>query len=104
MDVDALIDTGFTGFLTLPITQALSLGVVLIGIGDYTLADGSTVANFLVKGTVTIGSESAEGVVVLSGDEVLIGMEFLRTLNKALLIQSTSVTLTDEDPTNSIGV
>ncbi len=122
VDLDALIDTGFTGFLMLPVAQALSLGLVLIGTGDYTLADGSAVTNFLVKGTLTIGpdlyfasagnpdeapespkrgSESAEGVIVLSGDEALIGMDFLRTLNKALLIHSTSVTLTDEDAPNS---
>lgn len=53
-EIDAMIDTGFTGFLMLPLAQALPLGLVLYGTGDYTIADGSTVTNFLGKGTVTI--------------------------------------------------
>jgi predicted aspartyl protease len=110
--VEAMIDTGFTGFLMLPIAQALPLGLALYGTGNYTLADGSSVTNFLAEGTVTVltptvvpvlastltappaavppatplKQESASGTVVLGGDGALLGMEFLRTLDKLLLV------------------
>jgi len=94
-----MIDTGFTGFLMLPLAQALPLGLALCGTGDYTLADGSTVTNFLARGTVTIPNatdpESAEGVIVLAGDSPLLGMEFIRSLNK-LLVVGRFVVLIDE--------
>lgn len=100
-DVDAMIDTGFTGFLMLPVAQALPLGLVLYGTGNYTLADGSEVTNFLAKGTVTVTppdgmppppppfalqSETVEGIIVLAGDSVLVGMEFIRNLEKVLVV------------------
>lgn len=106
--VEAMIDTGFTGFLMLPIAQALPLGLALYGTGNYTLADGSTVTNFLAEGTVTImpptvspvspssmlgppttagiQPESMHGTVVLGGDGPLLGMEFIRGLDKLLLV------------------
>jgi hypothetical protein len=109
VEVEALIDTGFTGFLMLPLAQALPLGLVLYGTGDYTLADGSRVTNFLAKGSVKIPipaavavrppppfelatqPESAEGIIVLAGTGALLGMEFLRALNKLLLVGSVVV-------------
>ena len=39
--VEALIDTGFDGFITLPITEAEDLGLELVGRCKITLADGS---------------------------------------------------------------
>jgi|ERR1022692_662635 predicted aspartyl protease len=99
LDVDAMIDTGFTGFLQLPISLALPLGLVLWAEGNYNLADGSTVTNFLAEGTVTTrppsdsgeqvlqtAPESVEGLIVLGGDGALLGMEFLRSLDKWLLV------------------
>lgn len=105
IEIDALVDTGFTGFLMLPIALALPLGLVLIGTGDYMLADGSLITNFLARGQVTIGpsvarhpnmpisitgevieDETVEGIIVLAGDDPLIGMEFMRSLDKSLLI------------------
>lgn len=106
--VEAMIDTGFTGFLMLPIAQALPLGLALYGTGNYTLADGSMVTNFLAEGTVTImpptvspippsstlgpptlaglQPESVQGTIVLGGDSALLGMEFIRGLDKLLLV------------------
>ena len=52
-DEDALIDTGFTGFLMLPQTKAFALGIVPSSTGTYMLADGSSVTNYLGTATVT---------------------------------------------------
>ena len=117
-DVDALIDTGFTGFLTLPIIQALPLGLTLIGTVTSVLADGTTISSFSAKGTVRLGpdlylaslganataiyhmkdkigikDETVEGAITLTGDDVLIGMELLRSLRKSITIGRDMVSL-----------
>ena len=42
-DIDAVIDTGFTGFLTVPPALVTELGLLLEGTSRATLADGSEV-------------------------------------------------------------
>ena len=42
--VEAVIDTGFNGFLTLPPTVVAELGLLFASIGRATLADGSEVS------------------------------------------------------------
>jgi hypothetical protein len=103
IDVEALIDTGFTGFFMLPIAEALPLGLVLQGTADYEIADGSTVTNFLARGKITVPpwtpsaamtesglfvvqQESVEGAIVLAGNSPLLGMEFIRELDRLLLV------------------
>ena len=120
LDIDALIDTGFTGFLMLPVVHALPLGLVLIGTVESMLADGSKISSYLAQGTVTLGpalylasigatdfaisqmidvfsrsmkDESVEGAITLDGDDVLIGMELLRSLKKSITIGPTLVTI-----------
>ena len=100
---DALIDTGFTGFLMLPESAAFALGIAPSGFGDYVLADDSIVTNPLGIATVTIQPpsifdntppsstsvltpETIEGMVVMCGNGALVGMELLRNLDKYLLV------------------
>jgi hypothetical protein len=101
---DALIDTGFTGFLMLPQAKAFALGIAPSGTGDYTLADDSVVTNYLGTATVTIQlpsvppatnnpaiqatvqPETISGVVVMCGNGALVGMELLRLLDKFLVV------------------
>jgi predicted aspartyl protease len=100
-DVEAMIDTGFTGFLMLPLAQALPLGLPLYGTANYTLANGQVVTNFVADGTVTIlppsqpsvqpppggtFTETTHGAIVLGGDDALLGMEFIRSLDKLLIV------------------
>jgi hypothetical protein len=103
-DEDALIDTGFTGFLMLPSAKAFSLGIVPSGTGDYTLADDSIITNYLGTATITVRPpsiapsssypiasitnqpETIDGIVVMCGNGALVGMELLRLLDKFLLV------------------
>jgi hypothetical protein len=83
----------------LPIAQALPLGLVLCAESEFALADGSLVTNFIAKGKVTTrpptdshtqaqpaAPETVEGFIVLGGEGALLGMEFLRSLDKWLLV------------------
>ncbi len=99
----------------LPQAKAFALGIVPSSTGDYTLADGSTVTNYLGTATVTIRPpanlpadlppaalqpETVTGVVVLCGNGALVGMEFLRILDKYLLV-GPIVTLIDVSLVNA---
>ena len=93
----------------LPQAKAFALGIVPSGTGDYTIADGSTVTNYLGTATVTVRPpaiipansppldllpETVTGVVVLCGNGALVGMEFIRSLDKFLIVGPV-VTLVD---------
>lgn len=78
--VEGILDTGFDGFLCLPIPLAVSLGLELIDVTRTELADGTTMEDELVFA----GRAEWDGVVVdvdvlltRSGD-VLIGTAFLK--------------------------
>jgi clan AA aspartic protease len=77
----ALIDTGFTGFLSLPLSCALSAGLILASTNDFILADGSTSTTLMCFGAVIFEEKTFSGLVSISpGKDVLIGMEFLSKL------------------------
>ena len=75
------------GFLMLPVAEALPLGLALYGTGNYALADGSVVTNFLAQGAITVLApsqtippksappiaepETVSGTIVLGGDGAL---------------------------------
>ena len=95
-----MIDTGFTGFLLMPIMSAFPLGLTLLGTGNYTLADNSTSAKLLAAGSVIIGREDPiYGIIVLEPNEctLLLGMDFLRRAKRCLTVSVKGVVLTDEN-------
>ncbi len=94
-----MIDTGFTGFLMLPLVSAFPLALTLFGTTTYTLADGSQSPKLLAQGTVDLEGEQTVGFIVLEGNASsgpLLGMDFLKRSNKMLLVGKTGVFLFDE--------
>lgn len=99
-EFEAMIDTGFTGFLMLPLVSAFPLALTLFGTTTYTLADGSQSPKLLAYGTVGLDEENTEGLIVLEANASsgpLLGMEFLRRSKKELLVGRNGVYLFDED-------
>jgi predicted aspartyl protease len=81
LEIDAFVDTGFNGGISLPIFAAVPLGLVLVGAVRTQLADGSEVEDFVFHGWAQIADmpeAPTEVIVTLSGDP-LIGMELLES-------------------------
>lgn len=98
---EAGVDTGFTGFLSIPFLSAVKAGLIFGGAISLTLADGKSQSFLYCLGLAEAGTKSAIGIVVISpSDDILLGMEFLRLLGLRLIVDPISKTaiLTDEDP------
>lgn len=76
-EVEAVIDTGFTGFLTLPARLIAMLGLSFAGTTRAALADGSEVSMDVFEATV-LWDERDRGVLVLAAEgATLVGMALL---------------------------
>ena len=95
----AVVDTGFSGFVSIPILQALRIGVQPSPATAFvTLADGKTQVRTLGDIWVTIDNQKEGELAILepTSTEILIGMDFLRAFKLALFVTSASVVLIDE--------
>ena len=99
MELLALLDTGFTGFVHLPMQYAFALGLPLIGTVTSTLADARRVTEFTTIGIVSINGLEKTGVVVLASGakEVLVGMNFLQTFRLGLYLTGEDVLLFEDE-------
>jgi predicted aspartyl protease len=98
-EFEAMIDTGFSGYLMLPLVQALPLALTLFGTTTYTLADGSQSPKLLAHGSIDHEGEVSSGLIVLEANASsgpLLGMEFLRQSSKVLIVGRRGVFLVDE--------
>jgi len=100
-----MIDTGFTGFLLMPLISAFPLTLTLMGTSSYTLADGTNSPKLLAFGTVTLDNEETHGTIVLEGNHcgMLLGMDFLRKAKRALVVHENGVLLIHEDVVKEFG-
>lgn len=75
--IDALIDTGFTGFLTLPLSVITSINLRLYRREAGTLGDGSTCIFDVYRGLVIWDGEFREVDINASEADPLVGMSLL---------------------------
>jgi predicted aspartyl protease len=100
-EFEAMIDTGFSGFLSLPLVRAFPLALTLFGTTQYELADGSMSPKLLAHGSIDHEGEITSGLIALESNAncgPLVGMEFLRQSKKMLLLGRGGVMLLDEPP------
>lgn len=100
-----IIDTGFTGFIQLPIQHAFSLKLPLEATASYTLADGSQTACLTALARTTFAGQMKVGAVTLvpGSKDILIGMGFLRQFKLGLLLFKKTVMLIDEAEIEKLG-
>lgn len=75
--VNAIVDTGFTDYLTLPTTTISDLRLVPIDTLECQLADGRTVALQSFQATVMWDGEPREVLALAADGEPLLGMSLL---------------------------
>ena len=76
-DIEAVIDTGFTGFLTLPSRIVVELGLPFLNISWATLADGNEAAFDVYRATVLWDGEPRYIRAYAADATPLIGMRLL---------------------------
>lgn len=75
--VDAIVDTGFNGFLTLPLPRIAQLRFPYEGIAEVILGDGNTVRLDSFAATVLWDGEVRTGLVLAADGLPLVGMDLL---------------------------
>ena len=98
IEYEGPVDTGFSGFIQLPIFEAFALNLPLEGTASVILADGEAVSVLTALGRASFAGNTVVGTIHLSmSDEILIGMEFLRAFDYGLGVFKDSVVLIPED-------
>lgn len=88
-----ILDTGFTGFIQIPLIYAVILGTDInkCAIVKTTFANGTIENNWLKEMSVSVQNERVTGHCSISrhpDSPVLLGMEFLRKFNRVLVVSS----------------
>ena len=98
---EAVIDTGFTGFIQLPLSYAIALSLPLEGVQKVALANYSTLMMLTALADVTLANRTETGVILLSqsSNTILLGMDFLGRFDRILMVsKKVGVVLLDESP------
>lgn len=75
---DGIVDTGFTGFLTLPHATISQLGLQFEGREQIVLADGRMDLCDVFAGVVLWGTESRQILIEAAATDPLVGMALMR--------------------------
>ncbi len=87
-EVESVIDTGFTGFLTLPTPTVHSLGLPYAGAAQGTLADASIVSLDVFEAVVWWDDRERDILVLAAEGATLVGMALLSGYRVPLDVES----------------
>jgi predicted aspartyl protease len=96
----ALIDTGFSGFVSVPVIAASLLSLKPHSTARYTLANGqlSNPIPHAFGYACLEGDNFVQGVICISENtSVVVGVDFLLQCGKALMLSSKGVVMLDEE-------
>lgn len=83
----ALVDSGFNGYIQIPLIEALPLGLILTGVQENMLADGSTSSHLVCDGRVGVdGKYINTPIDIHAADIILLGTKLLKKLNKTFIL------------------
>ena len=95
MDIDAVIDTGFNGYMTLPLAIIHQHGLTLYGTRSVTLGDGTQAMLDIYKATLLWMGQPRPVQALAAEGGVLMGMALLYGCDVALrILDGGSVTIT----------
>lgn len=78
ISVNAILDTGFDGWVCLPMRLAVQLGLELCGFQTVELADGTQKEELVFSGEVIFGDKRGEvDISLTSGGDTLVGIGLL---------------------------
>jgi predicted aspartyl protease len=89
--VTCVIDTGFSGFLSIPL-QAFPIGLVVHGTMPVVFANGTVENKLICLGVARAGGSDQTGLIVLENQskQILLGMDFLEKFGYKLLLCPTT--------------
>ena len=95
VDLEAVIDTGFNGALCLPVSVAVSLGLVLVDLRLTELADGRIQPELVFEGWIQLGeaTEQIVDILITYGEDALLGMALLNLMGASISADLTRITL-----------
>lgn len=78
ISIEAILDTGFDGWVCLPMRLAVQLGLELCGFQTVELADGTQKEELVFSGEVIFGDKRDEvDITLTSGGDTLVGLGLL---------------------------
>ena len=86
--VDAVIDTGFNGFLVLPLSLISALALPFAGTTRTTLGDGSEVRMDVFEATVLWDNQERSVVALATQGDALVGMSMLSGSRMTLEVEN----------------
>jgi predicted aspartyl protease len=97
-EFEAVIDTGCTGFLSIPAAIAGELNITPDHAEQLTYADGITRPCFGALGYASVGGKVYEGNITIEEQSIhiLLGIDFLRRFKLALFMTSKVIVVMDE--------
>ena len=85
-EFDAIVDTGFNGFLSIPQSVADTLNLKHITTERVFFADNSEHVRWTSLATIIVGNQRQDGVVYLEpASEEILGVEFFQRFDRMLL-------------------
>lgn len=95
MKLRALVDSGFFGYVCIPLETAKDLGLVLCGSETFELADGHWITQFRFKGKVRfLGKVEEVEILVSDSDRPQVGMRLLAECRLTIDFPSNKVQIT----------